>query len=155
MAGLNKGGMDTFVDNLPGFPDNIRPSSTGGYWVAMSAVRPNPGFSMLDFLSQRPWIKKLIFKVKTRLTRTTSDQVLGEITCSLLCQLFSQEVLMKFIPRYSLVAELHHGGTCTRSFHDPKGLVAAYVSEVHEHDGSLYIGSFRSPYIAKLDLSHL
>lgn len=57
--------MDTFVDNLPGFPDNIRPSSTGGYWVAMSAVRPNPGFSMLDFLSQRPWIKKLIFKVNS------------------------------------------------------------------------------------------
>ncbi|XP_044069446.1 adipocyte plasma membrane-associated protein isoform X1 [Siniperca chuatsi] len=128
VAGLNKGGMDTFVDNLPGFPDNIRPSSTGGYWVAMSAVRPNPGFSMLDFLSQRPWIKKLIFK------------------------LFSQEVLMKFVPRYSLVAELHDGGICTRSFHDPNGLVVAYVSEVHEYDGSLYLGSFRSPYIAKLDL---
>ena len=56
--------MENFIDNLPGFPDNIRPSSSGGYWVAMSAVRPNPGFSMLDFLSQRPWIKKLIFKVK-------------------------------------------------------------------------------------------
>lgn len=64
VAGLNKGGMETFIDNLPGFPDNIRPSSSGGYWVAMSAVRPNPGFSMLDFLSQRPWIKKLIFKVR-------------------------------------------------------------------------------------------
>ncbi|XP_028983545.1 adipocyte plasma membrane-associated protein isoform X2 [Betta splendens] len=129
VAGLNKGGMDTFMDNLPGFPDNIRPSSSGGYWVAMSAVRPNPGFSMLDFLSQRPWVKKLIFK------------------------LFSQDVLMKFVPRYSLVAELHDGGVCTRSFHDPSGLVAAYVSEAHEHDGSLYIGSFRSPYIARLDLS--
>ncbi|CAI5655104.1 adipocyte plasma membrane-associated protein isoform X1 [Oreochromis niloticus] len=129
VAGLNKGGMDTFMDNLPGFPDNIRPSSTGGYWVAMSAVRPNPGFSMLDFLSQRPWIKKFIFK------------------------LFSQDILMKFVPRYSLVAELHDGGVCTRSFHDPNGLVAAYISEVHEHDGSLYLGSFRSPYIAKLDLS--
>ncbi|XP_005754311.1 adipocyte plasma membrane-associated protein isoform X4 [Pundamilia nyererei] len=129
VAGLNKGGMDTFVDNLPGFPDNIRPSSTGGYWVAMSAVRPNPGFSMLDFLSQRPWIKKFIFK------------------------LFSQDILMKFVPRYSLVAELHDGGVCTRSFHDPNGLVAAYISEVHEHDGNLYLGSFRSPYIAKLDLS--
>ncbi|XP_029376555.1 adipocyte plasma membrane-associated protein isoform X2 [Echeneis naucrates] len=129
VAGLNKGGMDTFVDNLPGFPDNIRPSSTGGYWVAMSAVRPNPGFSMLDFLSQRPWIKKLIFK------------------------LFSQEVLMKFVPRYSLVAELHDGGMCTRSLHDPNGVVVAYISEAHEHDGSLYLGSFRSPYIAKLDLS--
>ncbi|CAN9500175.1 unnamed protein product [Ophioblennius macclurei] len=129
VAGLNKGGMDTFIDNLPGFPDNIRPSSSGGYWVAMSSVRPNPGFSMLDFLSQRPWIKKFIFK------------------------LFSQDVLMKFIPRYSLVAEIHDGGVCTRSFHDPNGLVAAYVSEAHEHDGNLYLGSFRSPYIARLDLS--
>ncbi|XP_013855884.1 adipocyte plasma membrane-associated protein, partial [Austrofundulus limnaeus] len=128
VAGLNKGGMDTFIDNMPGFPDNIRPSSTGGYWVAMSAVRPNPGFSMLDFLAQRPWIKKLLLKV------------------------FSQEVLMKFVPRYSLVVELRDGGLCTRSFHDPSGLVAAYVSEVHEHDGSLYLGSFRSPYVAKLDL---
>ncbi|XP_061601243.1 adipocyte plasma membrane-associated protein isoform X2 [Cololabis saira] len=128
VAGLNKGGMDTFVDNLPGFPDNIRPSSSGGYWVAMSAVRPNPGFSMLDFLSQRPWIKKLLFK------------------------LFSQDVLMKFVPRYSLVAELHDGGVCTRSLHDPSGLVAAHVSEAHEHHGSLYLGSFRSPYLAKLDL---
>ncbi|XP_037128051.1 adipocyte plasma membrane-associated protein isoform X2 [Syngnathus acus] len=129
VAGLNKGGMDTFVDNLPGFPDNIRPSSSGGYWVAMSTVRPNPGFSMLDFLSQRPWIKKLLFK------------------------LFSQDAMMKFVPRYSLVAELHDGGICSRSFHDPDGLVAAYVSEAHEHDGSLYLGSFRSPYLAKLDLS--
>uniref|UniRef100_A0A3P9H3Q0 Adipocyte plasma membrane-associated protein n=1 Tax=Oryzias latipes TaxID=8090 RepID=A0A3P9H3Q0_ORYLA len=128
VAGLNKGGMDTFVENLPGFPDNIRPSSSGGYWVAMSAVRANPGFSLLDFLSQRPWIKKLIFK------------------------LFSPDVLVKFVPRYSLVAELHDGGICTRSFHDPNGLVVAYVSEVHEHAGSLYLGSFRSPYIAKLDL---
>ncbi|XP_056147818.1 adipocyte plasma membrane-associated protein [Lampris incognitus] len=129
VSGLNKGGMDTFVDNLPGFPDNIRSSSTGGYWVAMSAVRPNPGFSMLDFLSQRPWIKKLIFK------------------------LFSQDVLMKFVPRYSLVVELHDGGVCTRSLHDPHGLVATYVSEAHEHDGYLYLGSFRSPFLCRLDLS--
>lgn len=27
-----------FVENLPGYPDNIRLSSTGGYWVAMSMV---------------------------------------------------------------------------------------------------------------------
>ncbi|XP_026080313.1 adipocyte plasma membrane-associated protein [Carassius auratus] len=129
VSGLNKGGMDTFIDNLPGFPDNIRRSSSGGYWVSMSAVRPNPGFSMLDFLSQRPWLKKLIFK------------------------LFSQDTLLKFVPRYSLVVELQDGGTCVRSFHDPHGMVAAYISEAHEYNGHLYLGSFRSPYLCKLDLS--
>lgn len=131
VAGLNKGGMETFAENLPGFPDNVRRSSRGGLWVAMSAVRPSPGFSMLDFLSQRPWIKKLIFK------------------------LFSQDAVLRFVPRYSLVAELQDGGLCVRSFHDPNGEVAAYVSEAHEHQGALYIGSFRSPYIAKLDLSQV
>ncbi|XP_042624383.1 adipocyte plasma membrane-associated protein-like [Cyprinus carpio] len=129
VSGINKGGMYTFIDNLPGFPDNIRRSSSGGYWVSMSAVRPNPGFSMLDFLSQRPWLKKLIFK------------------------LFSQDTLLKFVPRYSLVVELQDGGTCVRSFHDPHGMVAAYISEAHEYNGHLYLGSFRSPYLCKLDLS--
>ncbi|XP_016380207.1 adipocyte plasma membrane-associated protein [Sinocyclocheilus rhinocerous] len=129
VSGLNKGGMDTFIDNLPGFPDNIRRSSSGGYWVAMSTVRPSPGFSMLDFLSQRPWLKKLIFK------------------------LFSQDTLLKFVPRYSLVVELQDGGICVRSLHDPHGMVAAYISEAHEYNGHLYLGSFRSPYLCKLDLS--
>lgn len=58
-----KGGADLFVENLPGFPDNIRPSSSGGYWVCMATIRSNPGFSMLDFLSERPSIKRMIFKV--------------------------------------------------------------------------------------------
>lgn len=63
VSGLMKGGAELFVENMPGFPDNIRPSSTGGYWVAMSSIRPNPGFSMLDFLAERPYIKRMIFKV--------------------------------------------------------------------------------------------
>lgn len=66
MSGLMKGGADMFVENMPGLPDNIRLSSSGGYWVAMAAVRPNPGFSLLDFLSEKPWIKRMIFKVKKK-----------------------------------------------------------------------------------------
>ncbi|KAM9248125.1 adipocyte plasma membrane-associated protein isoform 2-T2 [Dugong dugon] len=128
VSGLMKGGADMFVENLPGFPDNIRPSSSGGYWVGMATVRSNPGFSMLDFLSERPWIKKIIFK------------------------LFSQETVMKFVPRYSLVLELSNSGAFRRSLHDPNGLVASYVSEAHEHDGHLYLGSFRSPFLCQLSL---
>ncbi|XP_069625075.1 adipocyte plasma membrane-associated protein [Ranitomeya imitator] len=128
VSGLTKGGVDMFVDNLPGFPDNIRLSSSGGYWVAMSAVRLNPGFSMMDFLADKPWIKKIIFK------------------------LFSHDTVMKFVPMYSLVLELGEKGSYKRSFHDPNGEVAPYISEAHEHDGHLYLGSFRSPFICKLNL---
>jgi len=66
VSGLMKGGADMFVENMPGLPDNIRLSSSGGYWVAMPVVRPNPGFSMLDFLSEKPWIKRMIFKVRKK-----------------------------------------------------------------------------------------
>ncbi|XP_066243049.1 adipocyte plasma membrane-associated protein isoform X1 [Saccopteryx leptura] len=128
VTGLMKGGADLFVENLPGFPDNIRPSSSGGYWVSMAAVRANPGFSMLDFLSERPCIKRMIFK------------------------LLSQETVVKFVPRYSLVLELSDSGAFRRSLHDPDGQVVTYVSEVHEHDGHLYLGSFRAPFLCRLSL---
>ncbi|NXM68146.1 APMAP protein, partial [Serilophus lunatus] len=131
VSGLMKGGADMFVENMPGLPDNIRLSSSGGYWVAMSAVRCNPGFSMLDFLSEKPWIKRMIFK------------------------LLSQETVMNFVPKYSLVVELSETGSYQRSFHDPNGVIVPYISEAHEHNGYLYLGSFRSPYICRLNLQHV
>ncbi|XP_074758614.1 adipocyte plasma membrane-associated protein isoform X2 [Athene noctua] len=131
VSGLMKGGADMFVENMPGLPDNIRLSSSGGYWVAMSAVRPNPGFSLLDFLSEKPWIKRMIFK------------------------LLSQETVMKFVPKYSLVVELSETGSYRRSFHDPNGMIVAYVSEAHEHNGYLYLGSFQSPFLCRLNLQHV
>lgn len=131
VSGLMKGGADMFVENMPGFPDNIRPSSSGGYWVAAATIRANPGFSMLDFLSDKPFIKRMIFKM------------------------FSQETVMKFVPRYSLVLEVSDSGAFRRSLHDPDGQVVTYVSEAHEHDGYLYLGSFRSPFICRLSLQSI
>ncbi|OXB68370.1 hypothetical protein ASZ78_015310 [Callipepla squamata] len=131
VSGLMKGGADMFVENMPGLPDNIRLSSSGGYWVAMPVVRPNPGFSMLDFLSEKPWIKRMIFK------------------------LLSQETVTKLVPKRSLVVELSETGSYRRSFHDPTGVTAPYVSEAHEHNGYLYLGSFRSPFICRLNLQHV
>lgn len=67
-------------------------------------------------------------------------------------KLFSQETIMKLVPRYSLALELSDSGAFLRSLHDPSGQVAAYISEVHELDGHLYLGSFRSPFLCKLSL---
>lgn len=70
-------------------------------------------------------------------------------------QLLSQETVTKFLPKRSLIVELSETGSYKRSFHDPTGMTAAYVSEVHEHDGYLYLGSFRSPFICRLNLQHV
>ena len=79
--------------------------------------------------------------------------VLPYSLCSvLLLQLFSQETVMKFVPRYSLVLELSDSGAFRRSLHDPEGQVVTYVSEAHEHNGHLYLGSLRAPYLCRLHL---
>lgn len=57
-----KGGVDLFVENMFGFLDNIWFSSFGGYWVGMLIICFNFGFFMLDFLFERFWIKRMIFK---------------------------------------------------------------------------------------------
>uniref|UniRef100_A0ABI7W1C5 Adipocyte plasma membrane-associated protein n=1 Tax=Felis catus TaxID=9685 RepID=A0ABI7W1C5_FELCA len=87
VSGLMKGGADLFVENLPGFPDNIRPSSSGGYWVGMGTIRSNPGFSMLDFLSERPYIKRMIFKAVSAGAGMGPPQWLLWLSSSLGCTL--------------------------------------------------------------------
>ncbi|XP_017690832.1 PREDICTED: adipocyte plasma membrane-associated protein isoform X1 [Lepidothrix coronata] len=183
VSGLMKGGADMFVENMPGLPDNIRLSSSGGYWVAMAAVRHNPGFSLLDFLAGKPWIKKMIFKERNGTVSTLVMQQhriyiwicedftfvpevpkiliarclrsVWEVWPVLMTTLLSQETVTNFVPKYSLVVELTETGSYRRSFHDPNGVMVAYVSEAHEHNGYLYLGSFRSPYICRINLQHV
>lgn len=67
-------------------------------------------------------------------------------------QLFSQKTVVKFLPWYSLVLELSDSGAFLRSLHDPSGQEAAFISEAHEHDGYLYLGSFRARFLFRLSL---
>ena len=62
LKGPKVGTFDTFVHNLPGLPDNITPSSGGGYWVAFAALRDNP---VLDMVAGLPWIRALVYKVQS------------------------------------------------------------------------------------------
>ena len=62
LKGPAKGKLEIFHDNLPGLPDNIRRSHSGGYWVGLASVRK--GFSFIDFGASRPWIRSLMTKVR-------------------------------------------------------------------------------------------
>uniref|UniRef100_UPI00358EA9B3 adipocyte plasma membrane-associated protein n=1 Tax=Myxine glutinosa TaxID=7769 RepID=UPI00358EA9B3 len=126
--GKNKGRHEVFAENLPGLPDNISPSSFGGYWVGVATVRSREGFSIVDFLAPRPWLKKLMFK------------------------LFSQEFLLRFTSRHGLILELGPEGHIRRSLHDISGTAVSSVSEVYEHGDWLYLGSYFAPFLARLRL---
>ena len=67
-AGPKKGRHELFVPNLPGFPDNIRLSSSGkSFYIALCMSR-NPdadGENFLDWAAQWPMLRKVIGEVKT------------------------------------------------------------------------------------------
>lgn len=63
LKGPNVGTWETLVDNLPAVIDNITPTRhTPGFWLAGPAVRYG---TMLDFVSDKPWIRLITAKVVT------------------------------------------------------------------------------------------
>ncbi|KAJ8045376.1 Adipocyte plasma membrane-associated protein [Holothuria leucospilota] len=64
IRGEKSGDKEIFVDNLPGLPDNIRPSSSGGYWVGIHFTHLRTGsVPILNFLAERPMLRKQLMKV--------------------------------------------------------------------------------------------
>ena len=53
---------------------------------------------------------------------------------------------------YGLLIELNEDGAITRSLHDPTGEVIPSVSEVEDDYGTLYLGSYYSSFIGKVEL---
>ena len=59
LKGEKAGTHEVFIENLPGYPDNITADGRGGFWLALFTVR-NP---MGDWLSPRPFFKQAISKL--------------------------------------------------------------------------------------------
>lgn len=66
LKGPKKGSLEVINNNLPGIPDNIRRSSTGGYWIGMALIRKKNKFSFFDYCAEKPWLRALIMKVSIK-----------------------------------------------------------------------------------------
>ncbi|MCP9257118.1 Adipocyte plasma membrane-associated protein [Dirofilaria immitis] len=128
--GSRKGETEIFADNLPGFPDNIRLGSNGTFWIGLGTVRHSDRFSLLDYLADKPYIRKCIL------------QLVPERKWKWLLSLFTS--------KHALILQLNEEGQIIASAHDPKGQVIEEISQVTESDEYLYLGSYRSPFIARL-----
>jgi sugar lactone lactonase YvrE len=56
IAGPGKGKSEPFIENLPGFPDNISKGQNGLFWLAFFAPRN----TLLDKFSNKPFLRKVI-----------------------------------------------------------------------------------------------
>ncbi|KAM6306949.1 adipocyte plasma membrane-associated protein-like [Podargus strigoides] len=116
VSGANAG-KKVLVDNLPGYPDNIRLSNTGLYRVGISTTRFPRFFSpFLDALGPYPFLKRFIAKV----TPLSFYSI--------------------FLHKYGLFLEINDKGAIVASFRDPDGSITWAVSDVFEFDGKVYLG---------------
>jgi len=54
-----------------------------------------------------------------------------------------------------MLLELNNNGTVVRLLMDPNGEKIRFPTEVNEDAGTLYVGSFREPYIVRIRLDQL
>lgn len=56
LSGELQGQTEVLIDNLPGFPDNIKNGMNGRFWVGFAAPRNR----LLDQLSDQPFVRKIV-----------------------------------------------------------------------------------------------
>ena len=56
LTGPHQGETEVLLDNLPGFPDNLKTGKSGRFWVGFAAPRND----LIDKVSDKPWLRKVI-----------------------------------------------------------------------------------------------
>lgn len=154
LSGARKGQTEVFADNLPGEPDNIRPSRRGGYWVAFAAGHANDSTNIYDLVAPLPLVKKATMRFVYLLgaaVKYAAQYYPSPALKDLGAQLENGWVLYGTFPKYGLVAELDAGGRIVRTLHSPNHKIYM-VSEALEHEGHLYLGSYRNPFLGRVKL---
>jgi sugar lactone lactonase YvrE len=122
LKGERAGKSEVFVDNLPGYPDNITSNRRGTFWLALVTVRNETG----DWLSPHPFLKNTLAKLP-------------------------RMFLPKPQP-YGFVIKLDETGRILESFQDPSGQHLPAITSAFEHNGFLYLGSLSNNFIGKFKL---
>ncbi|RWS04057.1 adipocyte plasma membrane-associated protein-like protein, partial [Dinothrombium tinctorium] len=164
IKGSEAGKVETFLDLLPGEPDNIRRSvdEKQTFWVAFAIARNSSHPTVLDIFSNKPMLRKVVLRFIHALGSTL--QYFGSLTNFVPLIDFGHKVktellvdfLMLITRLHGLVIEVDSNGKIVRSLHSPDGhtFLSSEAREVIEGSRKvLYIGSFLNNYLGKLYLN--
>lgn len=124
LKGDKAGQTDTFIDNLPGFPNGISIRENGTYWLGFSTKRSDA----LDKIHPKAGMKKFVYGLLN----------------------FLQPKADKF----GMVMNVSQGGAILQSFFDTKGTIMPEAGAVKEYNGYLYLGGDVVPHIGKYKLNN-
>ena len=122
LKGSKAGQTETFIDNLPGFPNGISIREDGSYWLGFTTKRNDA----LDKMHTKTGIKKLVYGLPG----------------------FLQPKADKF----GMVLNISTEGKILQSLFDTKGIIMPEAGAVKEQNGFLYIGGDVVPHIGKYKL---
>lgn len=124
LKGPKKGNKEVWVNELPGFPDNITYNGNGVFWVAVPKVRAS---KEIESLFDKPFIRKIV----SRLPKAVLE---GQTP----------------IP-YGIVLGYDESGKLLYNLQDSSGKFNDLTSAL-EVDGALYLGSLTMPSFGKMKL---
>uniref|UniRef100_A0A673B5Z1 Zgc:194209 n=1 Tax=Sphaeramia orbicularis TaxID=375764 RepID=A0A673B5Z1_9TELE len=128
LKGPKAGTKEVIMDNMIGYPDNIRLSDHGTFLVGITTPRFRklmPPF--LDMIAPYPAVKRFLAKV------------------------IPLSWYNALLPRYALVLELALNGELLGTLHDPEGRLTWAISDVFQHRGRTYLGSTDLPFLAVIN----
>ncbi len=122
LAGPRAGTHEIFVDNLPGFPDNLCGNKKGTFWLALFTVRNEAA----DKLHPYPFLKAQLSKLP--------------------------KIFWPQPKPYGLVLALDEKGQIVQSLHEPTGKHLKEITSAQEYGGFLYLGNISNDRIGKYEL---
>lgn len=124
ISGPKKGQVETVIDSLPGYPDNINRASDGNYWLALVGMR-SPA---VDLAFEMPGFRKRMSR------RISHDEWLYPNINS------------------GCVVKFNEAGEILDVLWDLKGVNHPMITSMREHEGHLYLGGISNNRIGRYRL---
>lgn len=123
LKGAKAGQTDKFIENLPGYPDNLSFNGRDLFWVALAG----PRIKALEDQLPSPFMRKVAFRLQSigLLPAPTPEH-------------------------WGCVVAINLQGQVVATLQDPRGQVIKSITSVNEKDGLLYFGSLETDRIATL-----
>jgi len=122
LKGIKAGKMDTVIENLPGFPDNINKGQDGRYWIGLTSARSEK----LDALSSKPFMRKLVQRLPAFMRPKAVN--------------------------YGFVFAIDMNGKVLTQYQDPSGAYPLTTGATEPGDGWLYVGSLGAVELGRKNL---
>lgn len=126
LKGKAKGKTETFIENLPGGPDNINLAPDGSFWIALLNMQDSSKW--FDFVHKSKTLKHLVAPFPTLVKLTIP------------------------LHKKATVVNVAENGNVIRKFEDPSGKVLSYVTSALEFEDHLYLGNLNFNFIGRLPL---